>query len=136
MTKEYSSEEIKIYVGKQIKAHRERKKLSQRALAAAIGKKFNTISNYENGKSSPSRDALFAIARVLNIGVDELFPKVENSISLDILKDESENISLENMQFLKDLTAYVESLTPEQKNDLINNIHIAVEIFKNSKKGS
>lgn len=136
MTKEYTSDEIKVYVGKQIRAHREKNKLSQRAFAEAIGKKYNTVSNYENGKSSPSRDALFAIARVLKISVDDLFPKVENSVSLDILKDHEENLSLENMQFLKDLTAYIESLSPEQKDDLLSNIHIAVEIFKNKKKSS
>lgn len=126
----YSSEDIKFYVGKKIKFYREQRKMSQKSLATLINKRDNTISNYEKGISSPSRDALFAIANALDISVDDLFPPKEKSISLNDTLKENDNITLENLEFLKNLTAYFESLPPTDQDNLLGRIEVAVELFK------
>ena len=55
-----------------VKAIRERKGLSIRALAAKAKMSFTYLSNVENGKADPSLSTLKRIAKALNVKVREL----------------------------------------------------------------
>ena len=52
---------------------RNKKDISQTQLANAIGVETSTISRIETGKSDPSAVTLFAIAKCLEVTVDELY---------------------------------------------------------------
>ena len=55
-----------------IRDARERRGVSQKELAAMIGKKNNTLSQYEKGLRAPRPEVLLQIADVLGCTVDEL----------------------------------------------------------------
>jgi len=55
-----------------IKAIRERKELSIRALAAKAKMSFTYLSNVENGKADPSLSTLKRIAKALKLKVADL----------------------------------------------------------------
>ena len=55
-----------------IKAIRERKGLSVRALAAKAKMSFTYLSNVENGKADPSLSTLKRIAKTLKVKVADL----------------------------------------------------------------
>lgn len=50
-----------------------KKGVKQKDIAVATGLSKAAISLYENGKSKPSMNNAFKIARFLNVTVDELF---------------------------------------------------------------
>lgn len=68
--------DIAKYVGKQIKKFRLKKGMTQKELGFQLGVKHNTISSYESGINEPDQNVLFAIAKALNISVDDLFPPI------------------------------------------------------------
>jgi putative transcriptional regulator len=49
--------------------------LSQEELAAAVGASRRTISSLERGRSTPSLTLAVALARRLDIAVEDLFPE-------------------------------------------------------------
>lgn len=55
-----------------IKSLRDRFKMSQAMLASQVGIAFNTISDYENGKVSPSMKNAWKIADFFNVTIDEV----------------------------------------------------------------
>lgn len=67
---------IAKYVGKQIKKYRLQKGLTQKELGLIIGVKHNTISSYEAGINEPDQNILFAIAKALNVSINDLFPPI------------------------------------------------------------
>lgn len=123
--------ELVAFIGQQIKHYRKAKKLTQKELGRRINKNANTISQYENGINAPAQDSLFDLANALDISVDDFFPRKEKSISLNDTLQKNDNISVENMAFLKDLTAYFETLPPDKQENLLGRIEVAVELFKN-----
>lgn len=56
-----------------IAAIRKKQGISQTQFANAIGVETSTISRIETGKSDPSAVTLFAIAKCLEVTVDELY---------------------------------------------------------------
>lgn len=70
--------DIPKYVGAQIKRYRKQKGLTQKQLGFRIGVKHNTISGYENGTNEPEQNILFAIADVLEVSINNLFPSPTN----------------------------------------------------------
>ena len=54
---------------------RNKKDISQTQLANAIGVETSTISRIETGKSDPSAVTLFAIAKYLQVSVDDLYTR-------------------------------------------------------------
>jgi repressor LexA len=72
--------DITKYVGAQIRKHRKQKGLTQKELGFKIGVKHNTISGYENGTNEPEQNILFAIADVLSVSINDLFPSPTNII--------------------------------------------------------
>jgi repressor LexA len=66
------------YVGSQIRKFRKARGMTQRELGFRIGVKHNTISGYESGTNEPEQNILFAIADVLGISINDLFPSPTN----------------------------------------------------------
>ena len=66
-------------IGKNIKALREEKKLSQEQLAERLFVTRQTVSNYETGRSRPDVDMLTRIAEVLDVDANTLIYGVELS---------------------------------------------------------
>jgi transcriptional regulator with XRE-family HTH domain len=64
----------------QLKKAREQRKLTQEDLARKVNVTKGTISNYENGHSTPSNDMLNTLADVLNTTTDYLLGR-EDSVS-------------------------------------------------------
>lgn len=60
-------------IGARLRAAREERDMSVRALARSIGVSPSLISQIENGKANPSVGSLYAIASALGISLDGLF---------------------------------------------------------------
>lgn len=76
----------KIDVGGRLRALRERRRLSIRALAEASGLAVNTLSLIENGKTSPSVSTLQQIAVALGVPITAFFEPDEPHSRLIFLK--------------------------------------------------
>lgn len=70
--------DVKKYVGSQIRKYRKLRNMTQKELGFRIGVKHNTISGYENGTNEPEQNVLFAIADVLGVSINDLFPSPTN----------------------------------------------------------
>lgn len=62
-----------IIFGNNLRAERNRKKLSQEALAEMAGLQMQQISLIENGKSDLKFSTLIRLLRALNVKFDQLF---------------------------------------------------------------
>ncbi len=62
----------KALIGERIRIARENKKLTQEKLAECIGISTTSLSNIEQGKTSPNLKNMIAIAKVLDISIDAL----------------------------------------------------------------
>lgn len=65
-------EEITLSIGEKISIFRKRKGISRKQLAEILGVSPQTISNYENGVTSPETPMLSTIATVLDIKLDNI----------------------------------------------------------------
>lgn len=85
--------EILKHFSNKLQKVRQERGMSQGDVAREVNKitglsfKRNTISNYENGVSSPSLDILKALAKVLDISTDYLLDIGENANTLDSTAD-------------------------------------------------
>jgi len=73
--------DVTRFVGNQIKKYRKAKKMTQKELGEKIGVKHNTISGYESGTNEPEQNTLFAIADVLGVSINDLFPPISTPAS-------------------------------------------------------
>jgi len=64
-------------LGKRIRFFRKRTGISQHDLANAINLSYNMVNAYENANSCMTIGTLLEIAKVLNINITELLPRVE-----------------------------------------------------------
>lgn len=71
-------ENVTKYVGAQIRKYRKMRGMTQKELGLKVGVKHNTISAYENGTNEPEQNTLFAIADVLGVSINDLFPSPTN----------------------------------------------------------
>lgn len=78
-----------------LKSARKRKKLTQDELAKLVSTTKSTISNYENGHSTPSNDMLILLANALDTSTDFLLGRNSNQFS-------SSKEELEFEEFLND----------------------------------
>lgn len=88
---------------KRLKSARESRRLTQDELAKKLNVTKGTISNYENGHSTPSNEMLKDLANVLNTTTDYLLGRTdsENPGKLEHLKtEENENLYFFNMEGL------------------------------------
>ncbi|WP_289730658.1 helix-turn-helix domain-containing protein [Bacillus velezensis] len=75
-------------LSKRLKICRKQKKLTQTELAEKVKTTKGTISNYENGHSTPSNEMLRDLADALDTTTDYLLGRVDNHSS--VTKDASE----------------------------------------------
>ena len=61
-----------MYFAKNLRFLRRRAELSQSELGDKLATDYNTISRYENGKSTPKLDALTKLAQVFGVGIEAL----------------------------------------------------------------
>ncbi len=61
-----------MYFAKNLRFLRRRAELSQSELGDKLATDYNTISRYENGKSTPKLDALTKLAHVFNVTIEAL----------------------------------------------------------------
>jgi len=73
--------DVSKYVGMQIRKYRKMRNMTQKELGQKIGVKHNTISSYESGINEPEQNTLFAIADVLGVSINDLFPKQNEEIT-------------------------------------------------------
>lgn len=71
------SDSLKRFIGARVQAARKRAKLSQEALAGAVGRTPESISNIERGKQLPNIETLSELARVLKVPLAEFFEGLE-----------------------------------------------------------
>lgn len=76
-------EELKRLFGLRVQALRRRRGLTQEALAEAIGKSVDTISNVERGAGSPRVETALDIANTLGVTLAELFDVEERADDRD-----------------------------------------------------
>lgn len=124
------NKDLKIFIGKKIREYRQKKNLTQKELGDRIGKKMGTISDYEKGKSSPGQDALFKIANVLDVSIDDLFPEPNSNTSLEEALNLSETkFTAEEVQQLKQLMHLMESLPDDDREKVFSDIDMIVNYF-------
>jgi len=81
MTAHINAKSIYIYIGNKIKLFREstgQEKVTQEALAKAIGVTRVSIANYEAGNQAISISDLYKVAKFLNRNVHDLLPSIES----------------------------------------------------------
>jgi transcriptional regulator with XRE-family HTH domain len=61
-----------MYFAKNLRFLRRRAELSQSELGEKLATDYNTISRYENGKSTPKLDALTKLAHVFSVSIEAL----------------------------------------------------------------
>ncbi|MFC4077113.1 helix-turn-helix domain-containing protein [Salinithrix halophila] len=83
-------------LSERLRSARKGKRMSQKRLAEQCNTTTGTISNYENGYSTPSNDMLTRLADVLDVSVDYLLGRTDavmprgNGRNLRTLMDEGE----------------------------------------------
>ena len=75
-------------IGKNIKAVRLERELSQETLANACGFSNTTLSAYENGRKLPNLITIAKIAKQLNVSIERLYYGDENSAFIISAPDE------------------------------------------------
>lgn len=130
--------ELAVYVGNRIREERKRKKITQRELGKKIGVKHNTISSYENGINAPEQNAIFKIARALDVKVDDLFPsKVEdssNNILEKALQLSEGGLELKDIDLLNRLIEKALSMNQEERDKFLESIRFTVEYHEKMNK--
>jgi transcriptional regulator with XRE-family HTH domain len=71
-------EETSLFKPERLVEWRKKKKLTQEQLALRVKTTKGTISNYENGHSTPPHETLVAIADVLGISTDYLLGRTDD----------------------------------------------------------
>lgn len=129
--------DLSVFVGNKIREFRKKKKLTQKELGDLIGKKFNTVSNYETGTISPEQDALFALAKALDVSVDDFFPPLSDNSekSLDrVIELSDDELDLADLDFIKKLIQEAKTLQGDERKRFWDNIGLAVEFFNKKDK--
>jgi len=89
-----NADEPTINVAHQIRVLRERRNLSQRALAEASGLSRNTLSLLERGQTSPTVSTLKRIAKALDVGINAFFHPFEQANIVNVKSDQRLHLRL------------------------------------------
>lgn len=126
--------ELMKYVGNRIKEERIKKNLTQKELGKLIGVAHNTISTYESGRNAPEQNAIFKIARALDIKVDDFFPPTGTEPALHRLEELGEtDLNVEEMAFLQELIKKTLSMDKEERDRFLDRIKFEVEYYDKNK---
>lgn len=102
-------------LGKQIKAAREKKNMTQEELAAAVDYSVDHMSVIERGVKPPKLDKLIAIANVLGVGTDEL---LQDDLNSAVLLQASE------------ISEKLKKLTPDNQRRVLNVLNTLISELK------
>lgn len=102
------------YVGKKIKAYRQRKKLSQEELGKLIGVGNSAISAYELGKNSLTLSMIFKIAKVLEVNVNDLFPETNQETDQEFKKEFIEELNMWDEKRVDALANFIRSFEKDR----------------------
>src|SRR5215207_11626140 len=69
----FQHEAVSLNIGERLRALREERNISMRALAAKSGLSANALSMIERGKASPSVSTLYKLAEALGISITSFF---------------------------------------------------------------
>lgn len=130
----FKDKDLAIYVGSKIKEYRKKKKITQKELGKRIEKSDNTISNYETGAIAPSQDALFALAKELEVKVDDFFPGTTDGYLDQAVSNAENDMDIADKNFLNQLVNHAMTLDSIDRKRLIDNIRLAVEFFDKTDK--
>ncbi len=73
-----------VEVGKLIRAHRNKQKLSQEGLARRIGHSRTSVTNIEAGRQRIPLDLLFALGNALHVDARDLLPAAPSSLPAEV----------------------------------------------------
>ncbi len=102
-------------LGKQIKAAREKKNMTQEELAAAVDYSVDHMSVIERGVKPPKLDKLINIANVLGVGTDEL---LQDDLNSAVLLQASE------------ISEKLKNLTPDNQRRVLNVLNTLISELK------
>lgn len=105
-------------VGSRLREMRDKRGLTQRALAEGINKSVSAVSGYESNMQTPPTDVLISIAQVLHVPITYF---VDFS-SKDCYS--SEGLSLEQKEFLDLL--FLEFTTPTKRDNELSSQQIEI----------
>lgn len=111
-----------------LKVARKTNKLTQEQLALKVQTTKGTISNYENGHSTPSNEMLVLLARVLNTTTDYLLGNTE-------IMNRNQDEESEFQAFVNDpeLGVWYKEL-PKSDEEELRKLRMIWEMIKNEKK--
>lgn len=116
---------------------RRNKKLTQEGLASLVNTSKGTISNYENGHSTPSNEMLVTLADALDVSIDYLLGRSEKIMknyeekefnSVEEINRLLEKYEIDDMAFF-DIEKW-KSMSPEQIRQLESYFQYLVEQSK------
>ncbi|MYL37396.1 helix-turn-helix domain-containing protein [Halobacillus litoralis] len=127
-------------LSQRLKYARKNKKLTQDGLAKLVNTSKGTISNYENGYSTPSNDMLVTLADALDVSVDYLLGRTlkantHNTDDFDPIYEINKLLrkyDVDDMAFF-DLEKW-KSMNPEQIKELENYFRYLVQKSKEHKE--
>ena len=99
-------------LGRQIKRHRQKAKLSQEELANRVYVSRQTISNWENDKSYPDVNSLVLLSEIFQISLDKLIKGDIDIMKEAIKKEEIEKMNRYGKTYTIMLIATVVSTVP------------------------
>ncbi|AGT08364.1 helix-turn-helix domain-containing protein [Paracoccus aminophilus] len=83
MTQRTEYSPIDAALGGELRTRRREKKLTQRDVARHLGISFQQIQKYESGANRLPASMLYMISRILDIPIDELYPKIVEKVPTD-----------------------------------------------------
>lgn len=97
-----ASEHVGIDIGQRIRALREQRELSLRALSEECGLSFNAISRIERGENSPTVSTLHRLATALGVPITSFFRQEAERMTVfvkrrDRLRSEAEGMVMESL---------------------------------------
>lgn len=129
MNNTVNERDLAIYVGKRIKEERLNKRMTQKELGEKIGVRHNTISSYESGTNAPEQNAIFKIARALDVKVDDLFPSRETTNEFERALKMTDGLNLKDMEFLNKLIEKTLSLEGQEREKFLESIKFTVDYY-------
>lgn len=122
------------FIGERIKEMRRANGLTQKELGEKLNLLNSTISNYENGRSSPDVNTLYALSSVLNCSVDYLLGKTDavHEVVSEDGRDavDNEEMVQEIMRLLKSkgVSKPGEKMSEEKRERLLKFLEKAIEL--------
>ena len=113
-----------------LKQAREQAGLTQQAFADKLGVTKNSISNYENGVSSPKWDILLKIFDVLHVDPNFLYQDNFSHIEAASLRSAIQAVDEQEQAQISELTSDFKKLNDDGKVKALERVHELTEISR------